>query len=98
MPVEVHVEGQVTTGKMPEFAVAVEQYKDYAKTHRYAVPRVLMGLSGEMNTIRLVYRFDTAAEYEEQELRTLHDSDYGAIAARMGFAERSLHYSLFREI
>jgi hypothetical protein len=98
MAVEVHVEGQVAAGRMAEFAEAIEQYKDYAKTHDYAVPRVLLGLSGEMNTVRLVYDFDTAADYEAQELRTLRDEEYGEIAGRMGFADRTLHYSLYREI
>ena len=98
MPIEVHVEGRVVAGHMPRFADAVEQYKDYAKTHDYSVPSVLMGLSGEMNTVRLVYRFDSAAEYEDQEVRTLRDEDYGAIAGRMGFAEGTLRYSIYREI
>ena len=71
MSVEVHVEGRVLAGLMPRFAEAVEQYKGYARTHDYAVPKVLMGLSGEMNTVRLVYRFGSATEYEEQEVRTL---------------------------
>ena len=98
MTVEVHVEGQVAAGRMPQFAEAIEAYKDYAKTHDYAVPRVLLGLSGEMNTVRLVYDFDTAGDYEAQELRTLRDEEYGAIAGRLAFADRSLHYAIYREI
>lgn len=98
MTVEVHVEGQVAAGRMPQFAEAIGAYKDYAKTHDYAVPRVLLGLSGEMNTVRLVYDFDNAGDYEAQELRTLRDEEYGAIASRMAFADRSLHYTIYREI
>ena len=98
MSVEVHVEGRVLAGLMPRFAEAVEQYKGYARTHDYAVPKVLMGLSGEMNTVRLVYRFGSATEYEEQEVRTLRDEAYGAIAGQMGFAEGTLRYSVYREI
>lgn len=98
MTVEVHVEGQVAAGLMPDFAAAVEDYKNYAKTHDFAVPQVLLGLSGEMNTVRLVYRFDTAAAYEDQELRTMRDRDYGQIAHRMGFADRTLHYAVYREV
>ena len=98
MTVQVHVEGQVATGSLPEFAEAIEEYKTYARSHEFAVPDVLLGLSGEMNTVRLVYRFDTATDYELQELRTLSDKDYGDVAKRMGFADRTLHYSIYREI
>ena len=38
------------------------------------------------------------ADYEAQELRTLRDEEYGAIAGRMHFADRTLTYSLYREI
>lgn len=98
MTVEVHVQGQVVAGELPSFAIAVEEYKDYAKTHDYSVPRVLLGLSGEMNTVRLVYTFESAADYEEQELRTLRDEEYGEVARRMQFADGTLTYSIFREI
>lgn len=98
MSVEVHVEGRIVTGHMPRFAEAVEQYKDYAKTHDYTVPSVLMGLSGEMNTVRLVYRFDSAAAYEEQEVRTLRDERYGSIAGQMGFADGTIRYSIYRQL
>jgi len=98
MAVEVHVEGQIATGRMSGFAEAIERYKDYAKTHDFAVPTVLIGLSGEMNTVRLVYHFDTAADYEAQEMRTLRDKDYGEIARDMDFADRTLHYAVYREL
>jgi hypothetical protein len=98
MTVEVHVEGRVVLGRMPEFVVAIEQYKEYVKGHRYAVPRVLLGLSGEMNTVRLVYSFRDAAAYEEPELRTVRDTEYGHVASRLGFADRTLTYSIYREI
>jgi hypothetical protein len=51
-----------------------------------------------MNTGRLVYDFDAAGDYEAQELRTLLDEEYGEIASRMAFADRSLHYTIYREI
>jgi hypothetical protein len=98
MTVEVHVEGQIALGRMPEFAETIEQYKDYAKNHQYAVPRVLIGLSGAMNSVRLVYSFPDASGYEEQELRTLRDTEYGQVAGSLGFVDGTLVYSIYREV
>jgi hypothetical protein len=70
MSVEVHVEGQVRYGGLPDFTIALEHYRDYAVAHGYTVPEALLGLSGKMNTVRLVYRYDDPSEYAEQESRT----------------------------
>jgi hypothetical protein len=96
MAVEVHVEGRVTAGYLPDFAEAVEQYRAYAGANGYAVPQVLLGISGAMNTIRLVYRYDELSRYEEHELRAMTDREYGKLAGAMGFAEGTLAYTIYR--
>ena len=98
MAIEVHVEGQVIVGQMPNFAEAMERYKDYAKNHAYAIPDILIGLSGEMNTVRLVYHFERASDFEEQEARTLLDREYGEVAGGLGFRDQSLNYSIYRPL
>lgn len=98
MPVEVHVQGRVASGYLPEFADAVTRYIDYAASNGYRVPEVLLGLSGRMNTVRLVYRYDDLTEYEAHELKALHDRQYGAHAGAMNFVDGTLDYTIYRRI
>ena len=98
MATEVHVQGRIESGKLPYFATAVARYKQYAQSHGYAVPQVLLGLSGEMNTIRLVYRYDDPAEYRKHEVRTLRDSEYGRIAGEMSFVDGTVRYAIYEQL
>jgi hypothetical protein len=98
MTVEVHVEGRVLSGHLPDFAAAVERYRAYAAANGYAVPHVLLGLSGPMNTVRLVYEYDELSRYDEHELKAMTDRDYGQIAGAMGFADGTLTYTLYRRL
>jgi hypothetical protein len=98
MAIEVHVQGRVVTGKLPYFADAVERYKEYAAANGYAVPRVLLGLSGEMNTIRLVYRYDDPAEYQKHETRTMRDGEYGRIAGEMSLVDGTVRYEIYEQV
>lgn len=98
MAVEVHVEGQVTAGCLPDFAEAVERYRSYAEANGYAVPEVLLGLSGPMNTVRLVYRYDELNQYDEHEFRAMADREYGEIAGRMGFIDGTIAYTIYRRL
>ncbi len=95
MAVEVHVEGQVVHGRLADFTEGVRGYVEYARTHGYAVPRVLIGLSGVMNTVRLVYTYEDLGRYERDEVRTASDRDYAEAAMAMPFVEGSLRYSIF---
>ena len=98
MTVEVHVEGQVAVGGMPDFHQAAERYREYAGSHGYAVPQVLLGLSGKMNTVRLVYRYEDLSQYAEHETRTMDDREYGKIAGEMGFADATISYAIYQQI
>jgi hypothetical protein len=98
MAVEVHVEGRVESGRMPDFAEAVDRYRAYAASNGYGVPQVLVGLSGPMNTVRLVYRYDELSQYDEHEFRAMTDREYGQIAAEMGFTGDTLTYAIYREL
>ncbi len=98
MTVEIHVDGRVTQGRLIAFAEGLERYLAYARDHGYAVPRALQGLSGPMNSIRLVYRYEDLAAYEEHEARTLGDPGYAEAASGMEFVDGTLTYSVFREV
>ncbi len=98
MSVEVHVEGRILLGRMPDFMEAVGRYAEYARAHGHSVPRVLQGLSGEMNAVRLVFSYDDLNEYQRDEEVAATDRDYGEIASQMPFVDGTLAYSLYRVV
>ena len=98
MTVEIHVDGRVIQGKLNAFAEGLQVYLAYAQENGYVLPEALQGLSGPMNSVRLVYRYDDLAAYEEHEARTLRDTGYAEAASGMEFVEGTLNYSVFREI
>ena len=83
---------------MPDFAEAIERYRGYAASNGYAVPQVLLGLSGPMNTVRLVFRYDELSQYDEHEVRAMTDREYGQIAGAMGFVAETLAYAVYHEL
>lgn len=98
MGVEVHVEGRVTLGRFPAFVEAVERYCDHQRRRGSTVPAVLHGLSGPMNTVRLVYRYDALDGYEREEAEASADAEYARIASQMPFVDGTLTYTVYRAI
>ena len=96
MAVEVHVEGRVAAGRLPDFVEGVKRYSEYAAAHGYAQPKVLLGLSGDMNTVRLVYTYPELGAYEEHEARAATDREYGQVAMGMALVEGTIRYSIYR--
>jgi hypothetical protein len=96
MGVEVHVEGQIRYGSMSGFRPAAERYTAYAQAHGYHVPQFLLGLSGKMNTVRLVFRYDDLAQYAEQEAAGLTDPEHGRLAGEMGFVEGTVTFAIYQ--
>ena len=96
MTVQIHVDGRVAQGRLAAFAKGLERYLAYARQHGYATPLVLQGLSGPMNSIRLIYTYDDLSAYEEHEARTMADPGYAVAAAAMELADGTITYSLFR--
>lgn len=97
MRVQVHVEGQISYGRMAEFTAAAREYIAYAAEHGYVTPQVLQGMSGPMNTVRLVYCYDDLSGYERHEARSSADREYGRLASAMPFQEGSISYHIFAE-
>jgi hypothetical protein len=96
--VEVHVEGRIALGQLAEFTVGVRRYIDYLRQHDYVVPRVLHGLSGQMNTVRLVYTYPDLNGYERHEANSLADTEYAKAASGMPFVDGTITYSVFNVV
>jgi hypothetical protein len=97
MPVEVHVAGRVEAGRFAEFVAAAGRWSQYRVRAGYVEPRLLQGLSGEMNSVVLSFEYPDLGAYEREEERVLTDEEYVRLATAMPFAG-PLHYSIFREL
>ena len=95
MSVQVHVEGQISYGRFADFVQAVRAYVDYSGSQENVTPEVLQGISGLMNTLRLVYRYGDLAEYERYEARTGTDRECGRLASAMPFMEGSIACQIY---
>jgi hypothetical protein len=98
MSVEVHVEGKIAYGRLPDFDDAVAVYCAYAREHGYGEPRVLQGISGPMYSVRLIYTYVDLAAYERHEARTAEDREYARVAMAMPFTEGTIVYTIYREL
>jgi hypothetical protein len=98
MPVEVHVTGRVELGRFAEFAEAVRRWSEFRASRGEARARVLHGLSGEMNHVRLVFTYPDIAAYEREEARDSLDPEYARLAGGMPFVDGTLEYAIYREL
>jgi hypothetical protein len=96
MAVEVHVTGRVQLGRFSEFVGACERWRRFRAARGSAPCRVLQGLSGEMNLVRMVFTYPDAAAYETEEARDAADPEYGRVAGAMPFVEGTISYDVFR--
>jgi len=96
MAVEVHVDGVVQRGRFAEFLTAAQGWQRFRQERGWCAPRLLCGLSGTMNTVRFVFRYDSLADYEREEQLVARDVEYARIASAMPF-DGALHFQLFRE-
>lgn len=97
MAVEVHVTGRVETGRFAEFVSAAARWSEYRGRAGYVMPHVLQGLSGEMNSVVLVFEYPDLGSYEREEERVLGDEEYVRLAMAMPF-DGPLHYAIFRTL
>jgi len=96
--VEVHVTGRVELGRFHEFIPAAQRWATYRSSTSGAAPRILQGLSGEMNHVRLVFEYPDLAAYEREEARDAADPEYARIAGGMPFVEGTLEYAIYRAL
>jgi hypothetical protein len=96
MTAVLHVRGTIEYGRLPEFARAVPLFVEYRKQRGWAVPEVLHGLSGPMNTVLMVFRYDDLAAWEAECAAERDDAEYARIASGLPYAEGSISYELFQ--
>lgn len=96
--IEVHVEGRIEMGRLSEFDAGVRHYRDYLRAHDYVVPRVLHAMSGQMNTIRLVYQYPDVEGYLRHERNSMGDAGYAKAASGMPFVDGTLTYTVYRPL
>lgn len=93
--IEVHVEGRIELGRLSEFHTGVQRYCEYLRMHGCVTPRVLHALSGQMNTIRLVYEYASADGYLRHEHDSMADPEYAKAASFMPFVDGTLQYIVY---
>jgi hypothetical protein len=97
MGVVLTVKGTIRYGDLKAFSDAVGHFLQYRAEQGWAVPEVLHGLSGPMNTVLMVFRYDDLAAYENEMKQERRDGEYGGIAAQMPYAEGSIVYELYQD-
>ncbi|MAF64046.1 MAG: hypothetical protein CMJ84_00115 [Planctomycetes bacterium] len=85
----------IERGRFAEFLAAAEGWQRYRRERGWCEARTLCGLSGAMNTVRLVFRYDSLAAYEREEELVARDREYAEVASALPF-EGQLHFTIFR--
>ena len=98
MAVEVHVIGRVQLGRFAEFVEAAERWRAFRADRGHAPGRILHGLSGEMNAVRLVFVYPDLNTFQQEEKHNTADPDYARVAAAMPFVEGTLAYQIYSEV
>ena len=97
MAVEVHVVGRVELGRFGEFLAAAQPWLELRAARGRAPCRILQGLSGEMNFVRLAFTYPDLNAYEQEEAEDAADPEYARVAGAMPFVEGTLAYEIYRE-
>ncbi len=91
------VRGVIQLGRLSEFAKEVRAFCEYRRKCGWAVPEVLYGLSGPMNTVLMIFRYDTLSAWETECAAERSDGEYGRMAGRLPYADGSIVYELYQE-
>lgn len=90
------VKGTIEHGRLREFNQTVEPFIDYRREQGMAVPQVLHGISGPMNTVCLIFRYENLARLDEEIRAERNDPRYGELASKMPYAADSIVYELYQ--
>jgi hypothetical protein len=96
MAVEVHVTGRVELGRFADFLTAAGEWSAFRKGRGDADCHLLQALSGEMNTVRLVFAYPNLDTFEREEARNSADPEYARVASAMPFVPDTLTYEIYR--
>lgn len=96
MGVELHVTGRIRTGQFAEFLEAAERWRAYRRERGWALPRVMRGVSGEMNSVRLIFAYPGLGVCEREDAEEAGDRGYAEVAAAMPF-DGPIVYTLYQD-
>ncbi len=60
------------------------------------MPEVLHGLAGPMNTVLMIFRYDTLSDWEKECAAERADAEYGRVAAALPYVAGSIGYELYQ--
>lgn len=90
------VKGTIAYGRLHEFANAVGQFAGYRQRRGWAVPEVLHGLAGPMNTVLMVFRYAKLSDWEKECAAEREDAEYGRVASMLPYVAGSIGYELYQ--
>jgi len=90
------VKGTIEYGRLPEFSRSVGGFVEYRRQRGWAVPEVLHGLAGPMNTVLMVFRYNNLSDWETECAAEREDAEYARIASKLPYTEGSLAYELYQ--
>jgi hypothetical protein len=83
--IEVHVAGRVKLGYILEFQESCKKWIEYRRSKGHSIPKVLFGLSGPMNSVRLILTYQSLFDFENEEKQNEIDERYVTFAMQMPF-------------
>jgi hypothetical protein len=90
------VKGTIAYGRLPEFAQTVGAFVAYRQERGWAVPEVLHGLAGPMNTVLMIFRYKDLSDWETECAAEREDAEFERIASKLPYTEGSLAYELYQ--
>ena len=90
------VRGTIEYGKLAAFTKSVGVFRELRRKRGWAVPEVLHGLSGPMNSVLLVFRYEQLAAWEAECAAERTDTEYARVASALPYDAGSIRYELFQ--
>lgn len=90
------VKGTIEYGRLREFAQGVGTFIEYRRKRKWAVPEVLHGLAGPMNTVLMIFRYEKLSDWEAECAAEREDAEYGRIASTLPYVSGSIRYELYQ--
>jgi hypothetical protein len=90
------VRGIIEYGKLHDFTQALPAFVAYRRDRGWAVPEVLHAMSGPMNTVLMIFRYEGVANWETECAVERVDAAYGRIASALPYRADSITYELYQ--
>ena len=90
------VKGIIAYGRLHDFTQAVDAFSSYRRQRGWAIPEVLYGLAGPMNTVLMILRYAEVRDWETECAAERDDPQYGRIASQLPYSAGSIQYELYQ--